>query len=68
MIGTPVDHQFERRNLIRHGSTLSHWERVGVRDYKLSMGRHPSPGASRHPLPLGEGKCEFLPHPIGPQP
>ena len=33
---------------------LSHWERVGVREYGLSLGRNPSPGATRRPLPKGE--------------
>jgi cobalt-precorrin 5A hydrolase len=35
--------------------TLSHRERVGVRGSGLSIDQHPSPGASRHPLPMGEG-------------
>src|SRR5450759_5224179 len=34
--------------------SLSRWERAGVRGYGLSLGRIPSPGASRRPLPLGE--------------
>jgi len=34
--------------------SLSHGERVGVRGYGLSIGRNPSPGASRRPLPKGE--------------
>jgi hypothetical protein len=33
-------------------------ERVGVRGYDLSLGRNPSSGAMRRPLPLGEVKRE----------
>src|SRR5690606_1205290 len=33
--------------------SLSLWERDGVRAWKLT---EPSPGATRHPLPEGEGK------------
>jgi uncharacterized protein len=37
------------------GRSLSHGERVGVRGSRLSIVQNPSPGASRHPLPMGEG-------------
>src|SRR5258708_19826426 len=37
---------------------LSRWERVGVRGYDLSLDRNSSPGASRRPLPSGEGNSK----------
>jgi xanthine dehydrogenase accessory factor len=32
------------------------WGEGGVRGYDLSIGQDPSPGAARHPLPMGEGQ------------
>jgi hypothetical protein len=43
MTVTLMHERFGRRYFIRHSSPLSHWERVGVRGYKLSIGATPHP-------------------------
>src|ERR1700689_5053932 len=43
--------------IVEVGYIRLRWERAGVRGYDLSMGRNPSPGATRRPLPKGEVKA-----------
>jgi hypothetical protein len=53
---TRQDSPLSHREPLRRTTRVRLWERVGVRGSGLSIEQHPSPGASRHPLPLGEGK------------
>jgi hypothetical protein len=56
MMVTLVHERFEGRDFIRHSSPLSHWERVGVRGYKLSIPYALTRTLRVRPLPTGEVK------------